>query len=95
MNENLDRVLVEKYTEVTYLASRLADLLEEFDSLVIKLAKKGVVLDPKEEAAYMNVLSTAALPQAPKADTRRPQKRSRRGRHRPLGATSWIWISPP
>ncbi|MEM1522774.1 MAG: hypothetical protein QW407_04120 [Thermofilaceae archaeon] len=61
MNENLDRVLVEKYTEVTYLASRLADLLEEFDSLVIKLAKKGVVLDPKEEAAYMNVLSTAAL----------------------------------
>jgi len=61
VNENLDRVLVEKYTEVTYLASRLADLLEEFDSLVIKLAKKGVVLDPKEEAAYMNVLSTAAL----------------------------------
>ncbi|MEM1810269.1 MAG: hypothetical protein QW324_05350 [Thermofilaceae archaeon] len=61
MNENLDRVLVEKYTEVTYLASRLADLLEEFDSLVIKLAKKGVVLDPKEEAAYMRVLSTAAL----------------------------------
>lgn len=61
MNENLDRVLVEKYTEVTYLASRLADLLEEFDSLVVKLAKKGVVLDPKEEAAYVKVLSTAAL----------------------------------
>ena len=59
--KSLDRVLVEKYTEVTYLASGLTDLLEEFDSLIIKLAKKGVVLEPREEAAYMNVLSTAAL----------------------------------
>lgn len=61
MSENLDRVLVEKYTEVTYLASRLTNLLEEFDSLVVKLAKKGVILDPKEEAAYVDVISTAAL----------------------------------